>query len=232
MSDRATGVVLVAAGSGSRLGGGVPKAFVPLAGRPLLGHALGGALSCPHLLEVVVVAPAGWLDDAQAVVDECRSAATAGEAAYVTVVPGGQDRGESVAAGLAALRPTVEFVLVHDAARCLAPHSLYERVAARVRAGAPAVVPGLPVVDTIKQVDAQGRVVGTLDRPALRAIQTPQGFRRDVLERAHVVSSEATDDAALVERLGEPVLVVPGDLRALKITTPDDLATAARILQP
>ena len=91
-------------------------------------------------------------------------------------------------------------------------------------------MPGVPVVDTIKQVDSAGRVVATPERSSLRAVQTPQGFRRDVLERAHAESSEATDDAGLVERLGEPVLVVEGDPRALKVTTPADLEAAARIL--
>lgn len=219
------GVVIVAAGSGTRLGADVPKAFVPLAGEPLLGHALRGALACAD--QVVVVAPADWLEAARQVVH-----ATSGPewAAYATVVPGGAERGDSVAAGLRALDPDVDVVLVHDAARALAPAELFDRVAAAVRAGAPAVVPGTPVVDTIKQVDARGLVVGTPDRAALRAVQTPQGFRRAVLERAHALSSEATDDAALVERLGEPVLVVEGDRRALKVTTADDLETAARIL--
>lgn len=219
------GVVIVAAGSGTRLGADVPKAFVPLVGEPLLGHALRGALACAD--EVVVVAPADWLEAAQQVVH-----ATSGPewAAYVTVVPGGAERGDSVAAGLRALGADVDVVLVHDAARALAPAELFDRVAAAVRDGAPAVVPGVPVVDTIKQVDARGLVVGTPDRAALRAVQTPQGFRRAVLERAHALSSEATDDAALVERLGEPVLVVEGDRRALKVTTADDLESAARIL--
>jgi 2-C-methyl-D-erythritol 4-phosphate cytidylyltransferase len=151
-------------------------------------------------------------------------------AAYVRVVAGGAERGDSVAAGLAALGPDVDVVLVHDAARALAPSELFDRVAAAVRAGAPAAVPGVPVVDTVKQVDEQGHVTATPPRATLRAIQTPQGFRRDVLERAHAVWSEATDDAALVERLGLPVLVVDGDRRALKVTTADDLETAARIL--
>lgn len=219
------GVIIVAAGSGTRLGADVPKAFVPLAGEPLLGHALRGALACAD--EVVVVAPAGWQDVAREVV-----AATSGPewAAYATVVPGGAERGDSVAAGLRALGPDIDVVLVHDAARALAPAELFDRVAAAVRNGAPAVVPGVPVIDTIKQVDVAGHVVGTPERAALRAIQTPQGFRRTVLERAHAHSSDATDDAALVERLGEPVLVVEGDRRALKVTTADDLDTAARIL--
>ncbi|EWT03830.1 2-C-methyl-D-erythritol 4-phosphate cytidylyltransferase, partial [Intrasporangium chromatireducens Q5-1] len=148
----------------------------------------------------------------------------------VTVVAGGAERGDSVAAGLGALSGGVHVVLVHDAARCLAPSTVFARVIEAVRGGAAAAVPGLPVVDTIKEVDACGRVVGTPDRSRLRAVQTPQAFSRTVLERAHAVTSDATDDAALVERLGEPVIVVPGDERALKITTREDLDRAARIL--
>ncbi|EWS99822.1 2-C-methyl-D-erythritol 4-phosphate cytidylyltransferase [Intrasporangium oryzae NRRL B-24470] len=261
------GVILVAAGSGSRLGADVPKAFVPLAGLPILGHALRGALSCPDVAEVVVVAPVSHLAVARELAeaalsehepsrvttparqaessttddgDVCRPARSA---AYVStragsgepqrrvgVVPGGAERGDSVAAGLAALSPEVSVVLVHDAARCLTPVAVFERVVAAVRAGAPAVVPGTAVVDTIKQVDETGRVVATPERSMLRAVQTPQGFRRDVLERAHALSSDATDDAALVERLGEPVLVVDGDALAFKVTTPADLDAARRIL--
>ncbi len=211
---------------------------MPLAGVPLLGHALRGALACPDVAEVVVVAPASHVTQARdlgswAVADadaEGRGARPAGPTAYVTVVTGGLERGHSVSAGLAALSPAVTVVLVHDAARCLTPVAVFERVIRAVRGGATAVVPGLAVVDTVKQVDARGRVVATPDRSTLRAIQTPQAFDRDVLERAHALSSEATDDATLVERLGEPVIVVPGDPAAFKVTTPADLEVAARIL--
>jgi 2-C-methyl-D-erythritol 4-phosphate cytidylyltransferase len=230
----AVGIIIVAAGSGSRLGADVPKAFVPLAGVPLLGHALRGALSCPDVAEVVVVAPAGRIGEAHAVCRWARSQPDAETApptrVRIEVVAGGAARGDSVAAGLAALSPDVGIVLVHDAARCLAPVSVFDRVVAALRTGAVAVVPGLPVVDTIKEVDEAGRVVGTPERARLRAVQTPQGFRRDVLERAHAGMTAATDDAALVERLGEAVQVVQGDARALKVTTPSDLEVAARIL--
>jgi 2-C-methyl-D-erythritol 4-phosphate cytidylyltransferase len=240
MSPSGVGVVIVAAGSGSRLGADAPKAFVPLAGVPLLGHALRGALACPGVTDVVVVAPGSHVAAAREVVRAAMAvvaAAAAGPTGAtgapqvgVTVVEGGAERGDSVAAGLAALPPSAEIVLVHDAARCLTPVGVFERVAAAVRDGAPAVVPGLAVVDTIKEVDERGVVIRTPPRSALRAVQTPQGFRRDVLARAHAVSSDATDDAALVERLGESVLVVAGDPLALKVTTPADLETAARIL--
>jgi len=227
----AVGLIVVAAGTGSRLGADVPKAFVPLAGVSLLGHALRGALACSDVAEVVVVAPTGWLDEADSVCRWARSHSSGQfSAASVTVVAGGAERGDSVAAGLAALSDRVGVVLVHDAARCLAPAGVFGRVIDAVRDGAVAVVPGVPVVDTIKQVDGSGRVLATPERSQLRAVQTPQGFRRDVLERAHTESSEATDDAGLVERLGETVLVVEGDLHALKVTTPADLEAAARIL--
>jgi 2-C-methyl-D-erythritol 4-phosphate cytidylyltransferase len=201
---------------------------VPLAGVPLLGHALHGVLSCAAVAEVVLVVP----DTHRAQSDElaegvCREL---GSATPVTVVPGGAERGDSVAAGLRVLGGGVDIVLVHDAARCLTPVDVFDRVVAAVAAGAVAVVPGTAVIDTIKQVDGDGFVVGTPDRSGLRAVQTPQGFRRDVLERAHAVSSDATDDAGLVERLGERVLVVEGDPRALKVTTPSDLEAAARLL--
>ncbi|MGN6751196.1 MAG: 2-C-methyl-D-erythritol 4-phosphate cytidylyltransferase [Intrasporangium sp.] len=224
MASADVGLVIVAAGSGTRLGADAPKAFVPLAGVPILGHALRGALSCPDLGEVVVVAPPAWLGAAEEV---CRAA---GSSSRLTVVPGGTERGDSVAAGLAALSEAVRVVLVHDAARCLTPPGVFARVVEAVRGGAAAAVPGIAVVDTIKQVDGCGRVVATPDRSRLRAVQTPQGFSREVLERAHAVTSDATDDAALVERLGEAVLVVEGDERALKVTTREDLDRAARIL--
>ncbi len=142
----------------------------------------------------------------------------------------GSERTHSVSAGLAALRDDVDIVLVHDAARCLAPAALFDRLVAAVRAGHDAVVPGLPVTDTIKQVDAQGRVVATPERSSLRAIQTPQAFRRTVLVQAHASGLEATDDAALVEGLGVAVTVIDGDDLAFKVTTPSDLERASRIL--
>ncbi|GAA1983759.1 2-C-methyl-D-erythritol 4-phosphate cytidylyltransferase [Terrabacter lapilli] len=201
---------------------------MPLEGVPLLGHALRGALSCAAVDEIAVVAPASHRQQAHAIAEGvCRGL---GSSTPVTVVVGGAERGDSVAAGLRALGADVDVVLVHDAARCLTPVDVFDRVVAGVRSGVVAVVPGAPVVDTIKQVDADGFVVATPDRAALRAVQTPQGFRRDVLERAHAGGSDATDDAGLVERLGERVLVVDGDPRALKVTTPADLEAAARLL--
>lgn len=160
------------------------------------------------------------------------------------IVPGGSTRQASVAAGLAALDEDVDVVLVHDAARCLTPAALIRDVEAAVRSGHPAVVPALPVTDTVKRVgaaDATGAepVEETLARGALRAVQTPQGFDRALLERAHAAgvgraSDEAlaaSDDAGLVEALGEPVWIVRGHERAMKITTPRDLALATLLLE-
>jgi 2-C-methyl-D-erythritol 4-phosphate cytidylyltransferase len=153
----------------------------------------------------------------------------------VITVAGGATRQDSVRAALSVLPDDVDIVLVHDAARPLAPVSLIEAVAEAVRAGAPAVVPGIAVDDTVKRVDAEGVVIETPARQSLRAIQTPQGFRRSVLERAHAQQPAAgatliTDDAGLVELLGEPVLVIPGAAEAFKITRPDDLARAEGLL--
>lgn len=147
------------------------------------------------------------------------------------MVPGGAERGDSVLAATRWLPAECEVVLVHDAARAFTPSEVFERVAAAVTAQTPAVVPVLPVVDTIKVVDADGFVVRTADRDTLRIVQTPQGFRRDVLLEAHRLhGSLATDDAGLVERLGLRVGTVPGDPMALKVTTPEDLDYADRLV--
>lgn len=150
--------------------------------------------------------------------------------AAVRVVPGGEERSDSVRLALdeaVALHPDTRVVLVHDAARCFTPPEVIRAVADAVRAGAPAVIPVLPVTDTVKQVDVDGIVVGTPDRSRLRVVQTPQGFDVDLLRRAHdQQDAPVTDDAGLVERLGEPVATVAGHPHALKITTPFDLVVA------
>jgi 2-C-methyl-D-erythritol 4-phosphate cytidylyltransferase len=191
---------------------------------PLLEHALRRALGATEVSHVVVVAPVSHLREAGAI------ASRSDRPGDVDVVAGGAERTDSVSAGLAALRAGDEIVLVHDAARALAPSALYSRLVREVRGGHAAVVPGIPVSDTIKAVDATGRVTGTPDRASLRAIQTPQAFLREVLERAHASGAQATDDAALVERVGGHVLVVDGDPLAFKVTTADDLAQAERHL--
>jgi len=155
----------------------------------------------------------------------------------VWVVPGGDTRQRSVAAALTALPAHIDTVLVHDAARPLVPVELVTRVVAALRDGAAAAIPVLPVPDTLKEIEsvgASGRVVRTVDRTRLRAVQTPQGFRRDVLTQAHeaalVDGVETTDDAGLVERIGVEVVVVPGAEDAFKVTRPLDLALAEAVL--
>lgn len=148
------------------------------------------------------------------------------------VVPGGSDRTESVRLALAAAlseSPDLSIVLVHDAARAFTPPELIRAVTGAVAAGAPAVVPVLPVADTVKRVDANEVVAETVDRTDLRAVQTPQGFAVGVLRKAYAVADSHTDDAGLVERLGVPVSTVPGHPAAMKITTPFDLAVAEAV---
>ncbi|MFN3948771.1 2-C-methyl-D-erythritol 4-phosphate cytidylyltransferase [Microbacterium sp.] len=219
-------VIVVAAGSGTRLRGGAPKAFVGLDGRTILHHALRGVFAGPAA-QVVVVVPEGFQGEA---LTDARDAA-GDRADLVTVVTGGATRQTSVAAGLAALWADVETVLVHDAARALTPPAVFERVAAALEAGADAVIPAVPVVDTIKRVDDTGRVVAAVDRSELAAAQTPQGFRRSVLlEALRRADADHTDDAALVAAAGHPVITVEGDASAFKITTGPDLDRARALL--
>jgi 2-C-methyl-D-erythritol 4-phosphate cytidylyltransferase len=145
------------------------------------------------------------------------------------VVVGGETRSASVRCGLAALPPDCDIVVVHDAARPLATAALFEAVVAQVVAGADAAIPVVAVTDTIKRVE-HGQVTQTLERDGLVAVQTPQAFRVEVLRAAHAQAADATDDAALVEALGGRVVVVPGDLGNLKVTTKLDLAVAAALL--
>jgi 2-C-methyl-D-erythritol 4-phosphate cytidylyltransferase len=146
------------------------------------------------------------------------------------VVVGGPERSDSVRAGLAAVPDAAEIIVVHDAARPLATFALFGEVVMTVREGADGAVPGIRPVDTIKQVDESGVVAATLDRGELRAVQTPQAFRADILRRAHQSGERATDDAALVEALGGKVVVILGDLQNIKITHEADLAYAAQLL--
>jgi 2-C-methyl-D-erythritol 4-phosphate cytidylyltransferase len=216
-------VLVPAAGAGVRLGAGEPKALRLLAGEPLLVHAVRRVAAAPSVRTIVVAAPPAGVEAVRALL---------GPVAPVIVVPGGVERQESVAAALAAVPDGPEIILVHDAARALAPPSLIESVAAAVRAGNPAVIPVLPVVDTVKEVDADGVVLGTVDRSVLRAVQTPQGFRRAVLVAAHAGGGASlTDDAGLVEKQGVPVTCVAGHDHALKVTRPIDLAVAELFLR-
>jgi len=218
--------IVPAAGSGDRLGGGIPKAFRLLAGTTLLRRSADAVATSVDLVVVAVPADRRDVDWRNAAV-----AALEGAACPTRVVAGGASRQASVAAALAVLPADVDVVLVHDAARPLMPPAVVAAVIAAVRAGAPGVIPALAVTDTLKSVDASGRVLRTVDRTGLVAVQTPQGFRRDVLERAHRADpGVATDDAALVEALGIPVLTVPGDPAGFKITTPYDVVLAEALL--
>lgn len=199
---------------GTRLGAARPKAFVEVGGRTLLERSVCAARDSGVVDQVVVIVPAELVDDVRAQLPE------------VTVVAGGAERSDSVRAGLAAAGEDARLVLVHDAARALVPPELFVRVVDALAAGAAAVVPGIPVVDTLKRVDDDGRVRATPDRSELRAVQTPQGFTAEVLRRAHRSEGDATDDAGLVEALGVDVLVVRGEELAFKVTTPLDLRLA------
>ena len=220
-----TGTVAVvpAAGSGERLAAGVPKAFYQLDGYTLVERAVTGLLKSGVVDRVVVAVPADRTDRAKLILGR-----------DATVVAGGANRGDSVSRALAAVgeQDQPEFVLVHDAARALTPPELVVRVVEALRAGHPAVVPALPVADTIKAIDANGAVLGTPERAGLRAVQTPQGFTTELLLRAYqqAGTAEFTDDASLVEHIGGQVQVVEGDPLAFKITTRLDLLLAQAIV--
>ncbi len=205
--------IIAAAGSGERFGAPIPKALIHLGDKTLLEHALANIAPVVNL--IVVTAPAGY---------ESRIKELVGE--EIIVVTGGATRSESVRLGLAALPADTQFVLVHDAARSLASSALAQSILDALRAGDVAVIPGLPEVDTVKIVDAAGYVNATPDRASLRKVQTPQGFAYSVLKAAHALPQDATDDAVLVANAGHKVRIIAGEERALKITTPTDLATA------
>ena len=215
-------VLVPAAGAGLRLGPGGPKALRLLAGEPLLVHAIRRVAAAASVRQIVVAAPAADVEAVRLLL---------APVAPVTVVAGGAERQESVALALAAVPADIAIVLVHDAARALTPPSLIESVAAAVRGGLPAVIPVLPVVDTVKEVGPGEVVLGTVDRSVLRSVQTPQGFRHEVLAAAHAAAADPlTDDAGLVEKAGLPVTCVPGSELAMKITRPLDLILAEALL--
>jgi 2-C-methyl-D-erythritol 4-phosphate cytidylyltransferase len=211
--------VVVAAGAGRRYGG--LKQFSMLGGRPVLEWSVEAARTVAD--EVVLVLPAAQMRD------------VAWQLGCSRVVEGGPTRAASVRAGLSAVPLDAEIVVVHDAARPLASPQLFSLVIEAVRSGAAGAVPGLALADTVKRVSG-GRVLATLDRSELVAVQTPQAFNAKALRRAHASNAEASDDAALLEALGETVVVVPGEARNLKLTEPVDLerleAWAAPLAQP
>ncbi|ARF74163.1 2-C-methyl-D-erythritol 4-phosphate cytidylyltransferase [Streptomyces sp. NPDC012600] len=231
-----TAAVIPAAGRGIRLGPGAPKALRALGGTPMLIHAVRAMAASRAVSLVVVVAPPDGAPEVKHLLDEHALP----ERTDYLVVPGGDTRQESVGLGLDALPEDIAVVLVHDAARPLVPVDTVDAVVEAVRNGAPAVVPALPLADTVKEVEPAGAagepepVLSTPVRARLRAVQTPQGFDRDTLVRAHAEvaldGEGATDDAGMVERLGKPVVVVPGHEEAFKVTRPLDLVLAEAVL--
>ncbi|MGW0392286.1 2-C-methyl-D-erythritol 4-phosphate cytidylyltransferase [Streptomyces sp. NPDC003042] len=239
MSDESrphrTAAVIPAAGRGVRLGPGAPKALRTLGGTPMLIHAVRAMARSRAVSLVVVVAPSDGVAEVRHMLDEHALP----ERTEIMVVPGGETRQASVRAGLDALPQDITAVLIHDAARPLVPVDTVDAVVEAVRDGAPAVVPAMPLADTVKEVEP-GRpgepepVVATPERARLRAVQTPQGFDLATLLRAHekiAVNGEgATDDAGMVERLGVTVVAVPGHEEAFKVTRPLDLVLAEAVL--
>lgn len=219
---RDVGVVIVAGGSGSRVGGEELKQFRWVAGKPMLLHSVQMFMARPDVGMVVCVLPQRYAGDPPPWLFQC-------DVDRLLVSIGGRTRSESVANGLDDLPDEAQIVLVHDAARPLVDEGTIDRVVASVRAGTCAIA-ALPVVDTLKEVDADGIIVRTVDRTALWRAQTPQGFPRHIIVDAHRRAARdrisATDDAALCERLGIPVRVVRGAERALKLTEGADFARA------
>lgn len=214
-----------AAGKGERLGPGAPKALREIAGTPMLVHAVKALAASPIVEVVIVAAPETSVDDVRALLARQEFSAD------VSVVAGGDSRSESVARALIALPDDVDVVLVHDAARPLVPVEVVTGVASAVRDGHDAVIPVIPVVDTIKSINDDGQIIGTVPREHLRATQTPQGFRREVLQRAHAeVDSPVTDDAGMVESLGITVHSIHGHEEAFKVTTPLDFVLAESLI--
>lgn len=219
------GVVIVAAGGGTRAGAGELKQFRWVAGKPMLLHSVLAFQERSDVGMVVCVLPHAYAGDPPPWLFQC-------DLERMLVSVGGPERGESVANGLEDLPESLSIVAIHDAARPLVPAEVIERVITQARTGTGAV-PGLRVTDTLKSVDAAGRITGTLDRDRLWRVQTPQAFPREMIVRAYTEARAAgvsgTDDAALCERIGLPVVVVPGSERLLKITGESDFARAEAI---
>jgi 2-C-methyl-D-erythritol 4-phosphate cytidylyltransferase len=210
--------ILVAAGRGERLGLDHPKAFAKLGEDPLLAEPLRRLDESEWVDGIVVVVPAGWEEPAILLAEEV------GCGKVNACVAGGAERADSVRAGLAEVPAEAVAVLVHDAARPLVTDEVIASVLAPLAEGWDGVVPGLPVADTLKRVDGDGRVVETVSRKDVYSVQTPQAFPVDVLRRALAAGDAASDCAGSVEAAGGRVKVVPGDPRLLKVTTTDDLA--------
>jgi len=222
MSGRDVGVVIVAGGSGTRVGGKELKQFRWVAGKPMLLHSLQTFMARPDVVSVVCVLPPALAGDPPPWIFQC-------DVDRLMISIGGKTRQQSVANGLDDLPDEAKIVLVHDAARPGVTDAMIGRVIDAVRHDGAAIA-ALPVSDTIKAVDGAGRITNTVDRSRLWRAQTPQGFRREIIVSAHrqAVGApvDATDDAALCERLGIPVTTVQGDERAMKITEEVDFMRA------
>jgi len=216
--------IVAAAGQGDRLGADRPKAFVKLGERVLLAESLERLERCEWIDGIVVAAPAGWEEPAILLAEEL------GAGKVTEVVAGGETRSASVARALAEVPQDAAVVLVHDAARPLVTDEVVERLVAALGEGWDGAVPGLPVPDTLKRVE-HGRVVETVPRDGLYAVQTPQAFAAPVLRAAYAAGGDDTDCAALVEARGGRVTVVEGDSRLVKVTAPADLAVVERWLE-
>ncbi len=229
MMRRDVGVIVVAAGRSTRMGAAVPKVWLPLRGQPMLAHSLRTLALWDALAAIVLVVRQEELARARELLDALPGVLRD----RTQVVAGGRERSDSVRCGLAALAALApDIVLVHDAARPNASLALFESVAAAARLHG-AAVPALPVVDTLRRRTDDGRSV-TIDRSGLHAVQTPQGFSRELLARAHARTTDAaatTDDAMLVEALGEPIAWVAGEAANLKVTLPADFELAANGVQ-
>jgi len=219
---RDVGVIVVAAGTGSRTGSTELKQFRWVAGKPMLLHSLQAFHRRPDVAQVVAVLPRSAAGDPPPWIFQC-------DVDRLLVSVGGRERGDSVWSGLEDLDDEVEIVVVHDAARPLVTDATIDAVIRQARLGTAAIA-AVPVVDTLKEVDETGRVVRTVGRSKLWRAQTPQAFPRAMIERAHAQARRdgvsATDDAALCERLGLPVVVVRGSERAMKVTEEADFARA------
>jgi 2-C-methyl-D-erythritol 4-phosphate cytidylyltransferase len=222
---RDVGVIVVAAGSGTRTGSTELKQFRWVAGKPMLLHSIQAFHRRADVAQVVAVLPRSVAGDPPPWIFQC-------DVDRLLVSVGGRERGDSVWSGIEDLDDEVEIVVVHDAARPLVTDATIEAVIRQARRGTGAIA-ALPVVDTLKEVDDDGRIVRTVDRAKLWRAQTPQAFPRDMLERAHLEARRAglsaTDDAALCERLGFPVVVVRGSERAMKVTEEGDFSRADAI---
>ena len=226
------GAIVLAAGRSERMGG-ADKLLAPLAGRPLVAHAIATFAAHEGIDTLVVVVSEANKDTIEALAVKTARAAhpsrASGRADWVRVVLGGERRRDSVRAGLEALGDC-ECVVVHDGARPLVTRELIDAALAGARETG-AVLCAVPVSDTVKRADDSGLVRSTVSRQGLWLAQTPQAFRLDLLLRAdEATEMDATDDAALVELLGEPVRIVMGSARNLKVTTPADLRLAAALL--